>query len=415
MTRPLLEPERLKRLARAAETHDLCDQCLGRFAGRVETGFANDERAAIIREGLGIDAGSAEDCEICEGLFLEIGSLAEVAIEALEPYAFDTFLVGVRIDAELAAREVAIRDEAEIPREDTEAVNTALNREVGKRVNANWPDARVDFKDPHLTVVVDTRYDTTMLQHGGIYFFGRYRKFERGLPQTIWPCRRCRGHGCARCENTGKMYASSVQELIAGPVLAATNGTEASFHGAGREDVDARCLGTGRPFILEVKDPKIRAVDPKALQDAVNAHASDRVEIEGFRSAAKAEIVRVKEYAGKKTYRAEVRFEAPVTPENLFKAVAALRGAAVAQRTPSRVEHRRADLIRDRSVHVIEIESHDAERATIRIVGDAGLYIKELVHGDEGRTQPNLAALVGASAVVDALDILDVEYEEGPR
>src|SRR2546422_4343131 len=43
-----------------------------------------------------------------------------------------------------------------------------------------------------------------------------------------------------------------------------------ALHGMGREDVDARMLGRGRPFILEIKEPVRRTVDLPAVEGAVN-------------------------------------------------------------------------------------------------------------------------------------------------
>jgi tRNA pseudouridine synthase 10 len=40
---------------------------------------------------------------------------------------------------------------------------------------------------------------------------------------------------------------------------------------------------------------------------------------------------------------------------------------------------------------------------------DAGLYIKELISGDGGRTKPSLSALLGVEAEVTELDVLDVD------
>lgn len=51
-----------------------------------------------------------------------------------------------------------------------------------------------------------------------------------------------------------------------------------------------------------------------------------------------------------------------------------------------------------------------AKSGTMR---QAGTYIKEFVHGDGGRTQPNLAALVGCSGAAEvlALDVLQVHMD----
>ena len=51
------------------------------------------------------------------------------------------------------------------------------------------------------------------------------------------------------------MYLESVEEIIAGPLLKETKGEDVALHAAGREDVDARMLGNGRPFIIEIKRP----------------------------------------------------------------------------------------------------------------------------------------------------------------
>ena len=67
--------------------------------------------------------------------------------------------------------------------------------------------------------------------------------------------------------------------------------------------------------------------------------------------------------------------------------------------------------MRARRVLGIEVLSATDEGCALRIHGDAGLYIKELVSGDEGRTEPSLAGLLGVEARVTELDIVDVAYE----
>ena len=62
------------------------------------------------------------------------------------------------------------------------------------------------------------------------------------------------------------MYQESVEEFISEPVLLAAKGVASKFHGSGREDIDARMLGNGRPFVLEISEPKIRTLDYKILE-----------------------------------------------------------------------------------------------------------------------------------------------------
>ncbi|HEX2022792.1 MAG TPA: tRNA pseudouridine(54/55) synthase Pus10, partial [Candidatus Thermoplasmatota archaeon] len=347
-------------------------------------------------------------CFVCEGLLAEIDLFAEAAVAALSAFDHRNFLIGTRVDPAVEAREAEAN--AALGTADTaERIQAELNRETGKRVAARTGKA-VELKAPDLAAVVDTRFLDAELQHGGLHVFGRYRKHARDVPQTRWPCRRCGGIGCVRCGGTGKQYATSVEEFVAAPFLAATGATQESFHGAGREDVDARTLGEGRPFILELKDPRRRALDLDALAAEVARASGGVVEVHALRVTTKDEVAAIKEHRGAKTYVAEVAFGSPVPAERLREAVDALRGRQVQQRTPQRVEHRRADLVRERRVLGVEVEAHEGDRARLRIHGDAGLYIKELVSGDEGRTEPSLAGLLGAPARVTELDIVAVEY-----
>src|SRR5207245_9940 len=148
-----------------------------------------------------------------------------------------------KIDFEIAAREESLW--AELAMTGPEPLKAEVNREVGKRVSDHIrKEAALDR--PDVVAVLDTAFDHVDLQVNPLYLRGRYRKLSRGVPQTRWPCRRCRGKGCDRCRGTGKMYPTSVEEVIAAEIMRESGGTGHALHGMGREDVDARMLGRGR-------------------------------------------------------------------------------------------------------------------------------------------------------------------------
>src|SRR5690606_6299713 len=125
--------------------------------------------------------------------------------------------------------------------------------------------------------VPETQEDSAMPQPPSVRLFveGRYRKLTRDLPQTVFFCPECKGHPrrrrkCARCEGFGKLTKDSVQELIAWVLGAAAKTRKHKFHGAGREDVDVRMLGRGRPFVMELADPKATDVDLAAVEAEIN-------------------------------------------------------------------------------------------------------------------------------------------------
>jgi tRNA pseudouridine synthase 10 len=359
------------------------------------------------------------DCWVCEGECGRFDEWAQRCADAVTDVEFDTYQVGTRTPPLLAENETLLREEAGLDAEAGEAFKSEFNREVGKRVG-RLTDTEVDFGRPDVQFVLDVEGESVETTVNSAFVYGRYRKLERDIPQTEWPCRECDGSGyegsqpCDHCGGTGYMYEESVEQLTAPVVLDVMDGTEALFHGAGREDVDARMLGTGRPFVVEVKEPRRRNVDVVRLEGDINAFADGKVEVEDLRLATYEMVERVKEHDASKTYRADVEFGADVSEDALREALETLAGATVEQYTPNRVDHRRASLTRERTVYDASGELTDARHATVEIHGEGGLYVKELVSGDEGRTDPSLAGLLGVDATVTALDVLAVEGEDEP-
>lgn len=397
--------------ARSAQWADavgrpLCDSCLGRAFGKAGTGLTNRERGVAIREAISLPIAGGP-CSVCGGLLDDLDRYADLAAAKLQPWEFRTFLVGSRVDTEMAAREESLW--AEIGTTTPEPMKAELNREIGKRLAIRL-GKDVDFRRPDVVALVDTAFDVVDVQVNSLFVYGRYRKLVRGIPQTRWPCRMCRGKGCERCDGLGKMYPTSVEETIAAALLDQIGGTGHALHGMGREDVDARMLGHGRPFLLEIKEPRRRKIDLSAVAAQVNA--SGLVEVEGLRTAAATEVSLLKEDRADKTYRALVALEGPVDDGKLLSAVSNLVNRPIAQRTPTRVSHRRADRRRERRVASCEIVRRDGPLLELAIRAEAGTYVKELLHGDGGRTSPSLAELLGVGCAVRELDVLEV-HDDG--
>ncbi|MUV90093.1 tRNA pseudouridine(54/55) synthase Pus10 [Halapricum sp. CBA1109] len=399
----------------------LCDACLGRLVADRSFGLTNAERGRALRTTLALESDepyeTPEDCWVCEGECSRVEEWAESAVAAAEGYAFETYQVGTRVPPMLAENDRLLREDAGLDPEAGEALKTELNREVGKRIG-RATGAEVDFGRPEVQFTIDLSTGEVDVQVNSAFVYGRYRKLERDIPQTKWPCNECgatglkRGAECPGCDGTGYRYDESVEQLTAPVVEDAMDGDGVTFHGAGREDVDALMVGTGRPFVIEVDEPRDRSVDPEKLQTEINDFADGKVEVDSLAVATHDMVERVKELDASKTYRMDVEFDAPVTAEAFADALDTLRGATIEQRTPQRVDHRRADIDRTREVYDIEGELTDETHAEIELHGEGGLYVKETVSGDEGRTEPSLSGLLGVGAVVTALDVLAVEGED---
>jgi tRNA pseudouridine synthase 10 len=113
-----------------------------------------------------------------------------------------------------------------------------------------------------------------------------------------------------------------------------------------------------------------------------------------------------------KTYRVKIRSENTVANEKLKKVVNTFVERVITQRTPIRVAHRRADKFRSKKVANISIYSQKGQEIVLEIKGESGIYIKELIHGDSGRTSPNLSDELGTSCEVIELDVIKIHDDE---
>jgi len=203
-------------------------------------------------------------------------------------------------------------------------------------------------------------------------------------------------------------YRDSVQDLIGETFRLALTADDTSFHGMGREDIDVRCLGRGRPF---VKRPRTRRTDLDEIMQAVNANASDKLEISDLRWTNRSEVSRVKETRAEKSYT--IRFSVDEMPEEsaVIEAITNLSGVTLEQQTPKRVSHRRADKKRKRKVVSINNVLVDGSEVQFSVRCEAGTYVKELVHSDEGRTVPSVASVLESPCEVIWLDVEDIHAD----
>lgn len=397
----------LRQAANIVQSGAICDECLGRAFAQLGHGLANSERGKSLRIilsmlGIGDKAGS---CWICEGFLRDVDSWASRAVALSSGIKFDSYLFGVKLSPRLIEMERLFSERFCTNR--AESLKHAINRRIGKAFEAQVAHGTLDIENPHLSFVIDLVRNTIELRVLSLFIYGRYQKLTRGIPQTRWPCRHCRGKGCDHCNFTGKQYEESVEELMEKPFLDAAGSNSGHLHGAGREDIDARMLGSGRPFVLEVCSPRRRELDLVSLQAEVNKTQGGKIRIGKLKFVSRMMVSKIKEIRAAKTYEALVSFEGDISSGSLREALCKLVGE-IKQRTPQRVVHRRADLTRTRRIHEIGGELVSPHQANITVKSEGGLYIKELVSGDNGRTAPSLASCLGIAAHVIALDVVEV-------
>jgi len=441
----------LEKALRMLEKYPLCDHCLGRQFALLGHNIENDERGRTIklastlkahevalsknREGTRIlkilttngFSKTAEEilqkmkkrtpsknfqkaCFLCEDKFTSLDNLVEKALKKLEEYEYSTFLVGIELPVTVEEREDEFKAEFDVSY--GENMRNEFGRVIGKKI-AERSGKNAEYMKPDVVVLVNPFAEEIRLQINPLYIAGRYKKLVRGIPQSKWLCSNCWGKGCEKCDWTGKMYPESAEEIIEKPFLDATGGVKASFHASGREDIDARMLGKGRPFAIEIAKPKKRFLDLKKLEKTINAYASGKVKVSNLNFADKNVVRKLKKgESSQKEYHMVIEFENKVTSKELRSLEESLTNVIIKQRTPLRVSHRRADLTREKYIYEAKVKKLSPKRAETKIRCQGGLYVKELVTGDEGRTTPSVSEILKNKAKPIKLDVLNVIMED---
>lgn len=387
----------------------LCDHCLGRQFASLLTGYSNDERGKIIRYFLAFLIDSEENikvnesnfynikfrnikfsgkkpgkCYLCNDIFKKIKIKANEIIKKISNYEYNTFLIGSNPPNQIMKKESEFWEKYGI--EWSESINTEINREIGKEIE-KLTGKKLDRKLPDITILYDFNKSKISFQIRSIFIYGEYQKFSRKIPQTKWKTR---------------IYKMSVQSFIEKPLLKQTLGEKTSFHGVGREDVDVRCFAW-RPFIIEILNPKKRELDIKKAQNEINK--SKYIKVKNLRITDKNEVKFLKSIKPDKTYRVIVTFEKPI---NNIKKLDSLKNVIINQQTPIRVLQRRSDRLRKRMIKDIKYRILSKKKLEIIIRAQSGLYIKELIHGDNGRTTPNVADILNNKVKNIELDVIKI-------
>lgn len=262
------------------------------------------------------------------------------------------------------------------------------------------------------------------------FISGSYNKWSRVMSQTPWLVNDPDNddiddvdytNGDVHDDNHGRQRrtATSVEDVVLGGVRSLVKSDKLTFIGGGREDVDVRMLGTGRPFIVEIVNPNIvpSLITPQHLSEmtAASINISNAVSVNGLRVVDRAFCSRIKaaESEKRKFYRCVIWTSRPISSDMLYSTFNdtpnGSNGFQLDQKTPLRVLHRRTQLNRPRSIFRTTVARIISEQFfVLDVEAQAGTYIKEFVHGDNGRTNPSVATLLDCHADILQLDVLRV-------
>ena len=226
-----------------AETYRLCHRCAERQGG----GSQNFE----------IVGGT--DCSICSGMMGHTATMAVLAARKASRYQFGSFTVGVSLPDGVQEKEDELRSNLKLKGNETVKIQAArliaaeLSRELRKRVDRQRPD---------LTILADFGSGDVVVTSRPLYYYARYTKPGK-ISQKRSFCEQCRGAGCEKCKGTGFERKPSVEGLLRRKLSGFTGSEKMTFTWLGSEDRESRVLQPGRPFLVEIKNPKKRGLPRK--------------------------------------------------------------------------------------------------------------------------------------------------------
>jgi tRNA pseudouridine synthase 10 len=147
----------------------------------------------------------------------------------------------------------------------------------------------------------------------------------------------------------------------------------------------------------------------KALEEAVNKGAEGKLEVLDLQFADRDAVRKLKKKEmAEKIYKIAIKFDRSISDEELELIEEKLTNVIIRQQTPLRVLHRRADRIREKHIYKAKTKRLTPDSAEMRIHCQGGLYIKELITGDEGRTKPCVSEIINAKTEPLELDVLSI-------
>jgi len=250
--------------------------------------------------------------------------------------------------------------------------NSTLSFDIKKFLIEKY-NLKISSTDPDL--IINISPDGVSFENPELFLFGRYYKIKNNISQKRWRNRKF----------------LSIEEIIGEHFKKIYQAENYYMHASGREDIDAYCLA-GRPFVLELVDPKIRDNFQGFFEsDQVKAIIYGKVR-RVFRSL-------VSDSHFDKTYLCYHR----ELHDSEIEILNSIKDLKISQYTPTRVQHRRVNKTRYRKVYWIK-----AFKNFSYIHCEAGLYVKELFTGDNGNTKPNLSEMLNKPIKCEKLIVVRI-------
>lgn len=351
----------------------------------------------------GLKAHSEKVCYLCNGLFERIGEISTQIVDKLSDYQYETFLIGVAMPSDVLDDEDELRARLRI--KGKESIKSHFNSILTRKI-ATLTRKKVDYSMPDVTVLVSLSDNSISLSCRSVWLFARYKKTKRGLSQRSSNCHVCNGLGCAECNYKGRS-GTNIETLATSLFCQKFKGETCNFVWLGSEDENSLVGGSGRPFYVEVIQPRRRFAST-----TISKQRKSPLESEGLH------IVGIK--------RLERKFsEVPMFDINCKVYLKSDGDTQAPELNKEEIERSFSDCVvnvrLNRRYRVVQriirsVRASIPENGMAELVIDCegGIPIKKLVSGQDNTVEPNLSHLIKNYHLDPDMpfDILNVELRK---
>ncbi|MDQ3839271.1 MAG: hypothetical protein M3297_08385, partial [Thermoproteota archaeon] len=237
---------------------------------------------------------------------------------------------------------------------------------------------------------------------------GRYIKKNRGTPQRAGGVSKeslqsdfssSMNSSSQQKSALCSIQGTSIQSIISKEILGITGGQRLRFSWIGSEDKNSLVLGSGRPFFVQIQNPKTIYLNKRRLDFP---HYGLSVNIEGFFKKLPEQPVQ---------FVAKTRIVIQTPRELQTEEVSKIRSLANSlvilrnQKRESRTSTKR--------IYSLDVIKKDNRTYDLYLVADGGLAIKQFVEGREYMI-PNVSTAINLNCeclIFDVLDVLINKYQ----
>jgi len=390
--------------------YNLCSYCLYRQFASVRKDIGRAHRK------INAPKNDTNPCYICQGLMSQLDSTIKKIRDDVEAsgYEYESFLLGASLPYAFFEREDSIRarfkvrGKENIKKQFLDELRKKYQKITGKRAEHVSPDITINVvmgnpvidkaaddnisKHKNNNDIINIRLPTTVfVKSSPIFLSGRYVKTIRGISQKKDKCQKCSGSGCAICNYMGASASNSVESIIGFRMLEITKGDTPKFSWLGGEDKDSLVLGNGRPFVLQISNPKVRRLQTHLTIDengvcAVLKQQSPRLSF------------KLPSHFTTKT-KITIQAEQDLPKQSLATLLNVLENSEVSYQVKSKIARKK--------IYSLKAQQIDEKRFILTMIADGGLFIKQFVGGQD-YIEPSISKIVGIKCECVAFDILDV-------